>query len=72
MLELLQKINAFSEAVKLSINTLATGKLVRMATIYGITVAAHKHEFAQLQKLQIDFERSCCCCKNSTICYFVE
>ena len=53
--------NMFSEAVKLALKMLTTGKLIRKITVYGITMAAHQHEFARLLTLIMDFDT--CTCK---------
>jgi len=45
----------FGEAVKLTLKSLASGKVIRSTTVYGIVAAAHNHEFALLLKLKINF-----------------
>ena len=55
----------FGEAVKLILNTLQHGKLIVQVTVYGITVATHRHKFAQLQRLEIDLEDNTCVFQQS-------
>ena len=50
--------NMFGEAAKLFSSVLCKGKLVHNVIIYGIVVATHKHQYAQLLKLKIYFLRA--------------
>ena len=52
--------NMFNEATRLLIKILSSGKQIRSATVFGITVAAHKHEFARLLTLKIDLMQQVC------------
>jgi len=52
--------NMFGEAVKLTLKSLASGKVIRSTTVYGIVAAAHHHEFVLLLILKINFEEGLC------------
>ena len=63
--------NMFAEAIKLTMKILAAGKLVKKAVVYGIVVATHQHQHAQLLKLTIEFEvRKCTFYKSATTADF--
>lgn len=52
--------NMFGEAAKLTLRVLCKGKLVQLVTIYGIVVAPHEHNHAQLLKLTMNFNPGVC------------
>ena len=52
--------NMFGEAAKLVSSVLCKGKIVHNVIIYGIVVATHKHQYAQLLRLKINFFESTC------------
>ena len=58
--------NMFGEAVKLTVNALSKGKLVKTATIYGILVTIHQNKEACLLKLTIDYFNRACTFERST------
>ena len=58
-------MNMFGEAVKLTVNALCKGKIVTTVCMFGILVAAHKH---QCVLLNIDYMLGQCTFKKSRIC----
>ena len=63
--------NMFAEVIKLTMKVLAAGRIVKKAIVYGIVVATHQHQHAQLLKLTIDFEvRTCTFYKSATTADF--
>jgi len=52
--------NMYGETVKLTVNTLNTGKLVKTATMYDVLVVIHQEDKASLLKLTIDYFNRVC------------
>lgn len=61
-------MNMFGEEVKLTANALCKGKIVTTVCMFGILVAAHKHQRALLLKLNIDYTLDQCTFMKSRIC----
>ena len=52
--------NMFAEAIKLTMKSLLGGHIIVKATVYGIVVATHEHEYATLLKVELNFEEARC------------
>ena len=56
--------NMFGEFVKILLKILASGRIVKKVKIFGIAVAAHNHQLAQLLILEVDMDRNICMFKR--------
>ena len=61
--------NMFNEAARLALKILPSGKLIRKLTVYGITVAAHQHDFARLLTVKIDLDQQVCKFERCPVLY---
>ena len=61
--------NMFAEVIKLMMKSLAAGNIITKATVFGIVVATHEHQYATLLKIEFNFDDGCCFfykCPDST------
>ena len=56
--------NMFGELVKILLKVLSSGRLIRKVKVFGIAVAAHDHQLAQLLILEIDMDLNTCVFKR--------